>query len=107
MAKDITIVGIVNALLQEGEQFPLKGAGKCLMVRGKDMLFFLNVFHDRSEFLQVFNMECGDLSEAAGIIQDDSGKVTAQLSGGLPVILTVSDKEYFIRFGLCQVLDVP
>jgi hypothetical protein len=77
------------------------------MVWGKDMLIFLNVFHDRSEFFQIFNMKWGYLSEAAGIIQDDSGKVTAQLSGGLPVILTVSDKEYLIRFCLCQVLDVP
>jgi hypothetical protein len=77
------------------------------MVWGKDISLLLKMFHERSEFFQIFNMKWGYLSEAAGIIQDDSGKVTAQLSGGLPVILTVSDKEYLIRFCLCQVLDVP
>jgi hypothetical protein len=71
------------------------------------MLVLLYIFHDRSKFLQIFNMECGDLSEAVVIIQDDSRKVTAQFSGGLPVILTVSDKEYLIRFCLSQLLDVP
>jgi len=30
MDKDIVFVGIDNALLQEGERFPIKGSGKVL-----------------------------------------------------------------------------
>jgi len=76
------------------------------MVWGKDISVLLSISQDRSEFLQVCNMEWGYLFEASGIIQDDSGKATAQLSGSFSVILTVSNKEHFIRFCTSQLLDV-
>jgi hypothetical protein len=77
------------------------------MVWGKDISLLLKMFHDRSEFFQIFNMKWGYLSEAAVITQDDSRKVAAQCCGSLTVFLTVSDKNDLIWFCLSPFMDEP
>ena len=47
----------------------LKGAGRCSMVWGKDILVPLSISHDRSEFPQVCNMQWGCLFEAVVITE--------------------------------------
>jgi hypothetical protein len=44
MAKDIIIVGIVNALLQGGKQFPIQGSGQVLNGMGKGHVDFPECF---------------------------------------------------------------
>jgi hypothetical protein len=44
------------------------------MVCEMDISLLLKMFYDRSKVIQIFNLEWGDLSEAALFAQDDPAK---------------------------------